>query len=365
VLRVSLVGLIAGGKSGIPRYAAALTDALDRIAPEFPELALSLLTTPAGRERTAPRTIELQLVGGRIGSATGGPRRIVAEQLAARGAAGDLLHFFDLTGPLLAPGRPFTATLHDAGIRHRFETLRVAHKQILGPLAIRRARAIVAVSGFARDEAVRYLGAQPERIHVIHSGPGLVNRDGPAAGQLAGHPDHYLLYVGNLAAHKNLPMLVRAYGAAGIESPLILVGSWGARGDEVRAAIEASPARRRIELRTGVSDAELDGLYRGAQALLLPSLYEGFGFTALEAMARGCAVLASDIPALREVCGDGAWLLAPSEEAEWANAIRTVVADPGTREDLRRRGTALVGRYSWERTAREVCDFWLNARSQS
>jgi glycosyltransferase involved in cell wall biosynthesis len=369
VTRATLVGLIAGGQSGVPRYAAALTDALDRVAPEFPELALRLLTTPAGLERAAPASLEVELVRGRLQGATAGPRRIVAEQLAARRATGDLLHFFDLTGPLLAPRRRFVATVHDAAIRHAFQRLRVAHKQVLQPLAIRRARAIVAVSAFARDEAVRHFGAEPGRIEVIHSGPGLIGTGVVAAGSLAGPSSSalsrpsgdYVLYVGNLAAHKNLTFLIRAFGRAATSARLVLVGSWGDRVTEVQDAIAASPASDRIELRSGVGDAELDALYAGARALLLPSLYEGFGFTALEAMSRGCPVVASDIPALREVCGPGAWLRPPDDEAAWSGAIEQLVADDAARDELRRRGAAQVATFSWERTAREVCALLLRA----
>jgi glycosyltransferase involved in cell wall biosynthesis len=341
----------------VPRYAAALTTALDRVATEFADLTLCLLTTPAGARATAPNTIEVELVGGPFSDATGGPRRIVAEQLAARGTRADLLHFFDLTGPLLTPRRPFVTTVHDAAIRHGFERARVAHKRLLGPWAIRRAEAIVAVSAFAKDEAVRLLGADPSRIHVIHSGPGLVFSDGGVAGA---DPAPYILYVGNLAAHKNLPFLVEAFTHADVDARLLLVGTRGERFEEVRRAVESSPARGRIEIRRGISDGELDRLYRDASVLALPSRYEGFGFTALEAMARGCPVLAGDIPALREVCGDGAWLLPVDDGAAWAAAMRRVLADGSLRLELRRRGDITVRRYSWEETARSVCRLFLS-----
>lgn len=379
MLRVSLVGLIAGGGSGIPRYAAALTTALDGVAHDYPQLSLQLLTTPAGAERTALRSIELELVSGRWARASEGPRRILAEQLAARASRAGLLHFFDLSLPLLAPRRPFVATLHDAAIRHEFQGLRVAHKQVLQPLSIRHARAIVSVSAFARDEAVDHFGADAGRIHVVHSGPGFAPARFPSNGRVGADaceragaeaparvrgdspvPEGpYLLYVGNFIAHKNLPFLIRAFAAADVAARLLIIGSWGGGLEPVRDAIAASPAADRIELRSGTSDADLDQLYRGARALLLPSLYEGFGFTTLEAMARECAVLASDIPALREVCGDGAWLLPPSDTAAWAQAIRTVLGGPTRIEELRRAGAKAVAGYSWERTARGVCDVLL------
>ncbi len=356
MLRVCLVGLAAGGASGVARYAAALTRSLDRVADEFPDLSFGLLTTAQGARQARVRSIEVELVGGPFARASAGPGRILTEQVLARSAAGDLLHYFDLTGPLLAPRRRFVTTVHDASVRHGFEGLRVLHQRLLQPWAVRHATAAVAVSAFAKEEAVRVFGADADRIHVIHSGPGLVTGDdGPAAA----HDTPYLLYVGNVSAHKNLPFLVRAFEAAGVDGRLLLVGRWGHRFEEVRRAVDASPARGRIEIRRDVSDRDVDRLYRGASVLVIPSRYEGFGFTALEAMARGCPVLASDIPALREVSGDGAWLLPVDDQAAWAGAIQRALADPGLREDLRSRGRETVRRYSWDETARRVCELFL------
>ena len=101
-------------------------------------------------------------------------------------------------------------------------------------------------------------------------------------------------------------------------------------------------------------DGELDRLYRGATALLLPSRYEGFGFTPLEAMARGCPVLASDIPRLREISGAGALLLPLDDEAAWADGDRARVAIDGRRprDDSAAAERRPVARYSWPATAR-------------
>ena len=338
----------------MPRYAAALAQGLDRVADELPDLELALLTTPQGLERIRPRRLDVLVPRGFLARPSAGPGRIVAEQLLARRARADLLHFFDLTGPALAPRRPFTTTIHDAALRHRFDGARRAHKELLQPWAVRRARAAVAVSAFAKDEAVRHFGASPERVHVVRSGPGLLPLSG-SNGSSPGDGDPFLLYVGDLAEHKNLPFLVRAFGRAEVDVRLLLVGRRGERFESVREAVEASPARERIEIRRSTSDEEVDALYRDARALVLPSRYEGFGFTPLEAMARGCPVLASDIPALREVSGDGALLLPLGDEGAWAGAIRRVLADEGLRSDLRRRGGETVARYSWDEAARGVC----------
>jgi glycosyltransferase involved in cell wall biosynthesis len=319
---------------------------------------MSLLTTARGASIVRASNIPVQLAGWPFADANAGFARIAGEQLSCRARPADLLHFFDLTGPALAPRRPFVTTIHDAAVQHRFERGRVAHKRLLQPWAVRNAVRAVAVSGFARDEAVRHFGADPDRVEVIHSGPGL----GAGGAEATPQAGRYLLYVGNLSAHKNLPLLVEAFGRAGADDlRLVLVGGRGERYDEVERAVADSGAAARIEIRRDVGDAELNGLYQGAIALLLPSLYEGFGFTSLEAMARGCPVLASDIPALREVSGEGAMLVPPEDGDAWTRAIDRIVADEGLREDLRRRGGEQVKRYSWDETARRVCGLFLDA----
>ena len=361
-LDVSLVGLVAGGESGVPRYAACLASALDRAAPAFPGLAMRMLTTPRGARRTGMRNIPIDLVGWPFAESNAGFGRIVGEQIASRTATGGLLHFFDLSGPVLAPRRRFVTTIHDAAAGQGFERARVAHKLALQPWAARRATRAVAVSEFARDEAVHHFGADRERIAVIHSGPGLVAGPGPAAPHDIEPNGPYLLYVGNLSAHKNLALLVAAFDRADVTGTrLLLVGGRGERFEEVEAAIDGARRGTDIEIRRDVGDGELDALYRGARALLLPSLYEGFGFTALEAMGRDCPVIASDIPALREISGEGAMLMPPEDVGAWAEAIRGVVGDDSAREELQRRGRAQVERYSWDATARSVCELFLEA----
>jgi glycosyltransferase involved in cell wall biosynthesis len=351
-LSVSLFGLVAGGGSGVARYTAALARGLDRVHGEFPELRLTFLTNPAGAERTPLEGIETQVVGFGGRRATRGPLRLAVEHMLARRARADLLHFFDTTGPVLAPSRPFVTTAHDATIAYGYNPVRGGYKKRLYPWALKRARAVVSVSAFARDEVVRHFGADPARIRVIHSGPGLADSDGAVTDPAGGSP--YLLYVGNLAANKNLPFLVRAFGASSAPGRLVLAGRPGEGYDALETELARSTRRADIDLRTDASDPEIEGLYRGATALVLPSLYEGFGFTPLEAMSRGCPVVASDIPAVREVSGEGA-LLVPLEEPAWADALDRVAGDERLRSELRDRGHSTVARYSWDETARGVC----------
>jgi glycosyltransferase involved in cell wall biosynthesis len=346
---VGLIGLIAGGTSGVPRYAASLLRALDQVSRDYDDLRLRLVTTSAGAEVVEPETLDVRIVGDRLGSPRAGGRRVVSEQIAAVTERQDLLHYFDLTGPVLAPWRRFVSTVHDASQPR-------AYKRIVQPWAVKHAAALVAVSGHARDEAVRAFGADASRISVIHSGPGLeaaaTSRSGTEQGE------GYLLYVGDLTEHKNLPFLVDVFAAADAPERLVLAGRPGSGYAALLEHIDASPARERITVTVGASDEEIDGLYRGAVATVLPSLREGFGFTPLEAIARDCPVLASDLPVLREVLDDGALLLPVGEREAWVDAVRRVTSDPALRTGLNARGRAVAARYSWERTARAVCELF-------
>jgi glycosyltransferase involved in cell wall biosynthesis len=357
---VALVGLLAAGSSGVSRYAIALTRALGEVAPEYPALDLRLLTTAAGAERLGPMQLDVRATPLRNGLIRGGPGRILLEQLRAATSRSDLLHFFDVSGPVLAPRKPFVATIHDAGVMHGFGTAREAYKRRLYPWALSRARATVAVSGFARDEAVRHFDGDAGKIAVVHSGPGFAptagttNHEATRDFGLTGGGYH--LYVGNLNANKNLPFLVRAFDRAGLSRPLVLVGRRGEGFGELEAAVQRASAP--VTMIFDAADAEIDRLYREATALLLPSSYEGFGFTPLEAMSRGCPVLASDIPALREVAGAGALLLPLDDEEAWAAAIRSIDSDRELQQSLRQRGADCVSRYSWADTARRVCELF-------
>jgi glycosyltransferase involved in cell wall biosynthesis len=361
-IRVSLVGLIAGGYSGIPRYAAALARAVDEVSPEFPGLQLELLTTPEGAAATGARSIRVHEIRCHGRRANAGPGRIALEQAYAATARADLLHFFDTSGPVLAPWRPFVTTVHDLSVMQGLRPRKHGYKRLLWPWAVRRARAVVAISAFAGEEAVRILGADPGLLRVIHSGPGL-SADGGSVSSSAAAGSPFFLYVGQLAASKNLPFLIEAFDAAKLapDVRLTLVGRPGDGYEQTRATIERSPKRDRIDILQGIDDGELEGLYRSAVALAHPAVYEGFGFTPLEAMARGCPVVASDIPALRETAGDGA-LLVPLDRARWAEALEQVAGDDALRASLRSKGESRVARYSWQETARGLCRVFTGDR---
>jgi glycosyltransferase involved in cell wall biosynthesis len=355
-MRVCLVGLIAGGHSGVPRYAVKLIEGFDAVAADYPDLSLELLTTPEGAEETATRAFATVTTRSRGRFANAGPGRLLLEQMRARRVDADLLHFFDTTGPVLSPRSRFVTTVHDTSAYRGYRRSKNFYKHRLYPWALRRAAAAIAVSQSAKDDVGRVVPVDASKIHVVHSGPGLSLRR--AAAPPAVERDRTLLYVGNIGTNKNLPILIRAFDELDpdLGGRLVIAGRPGDGFDDVTAAIAGGRAHDRIELQTSASDDDIERLYATAAALFLPSTYEGFGFTPLEAMARGCPVVESDIPSLREISGDGALLVRPDDQAGWRDAMRRVLTDRALTTDLQARGSQTVARYSWEATARGVLE---------
>ena len=168
----------------------------------------------------------------------------------------------------------------------------------------------------------------------------------------AGAPPRYVIYPANLWPHKNHGRLLDAFARlADREVALVLTGqTYGRLGTLMRRAAELRVAERVRHL--GHVPAEtLPALYRGAQGMVFPSLYEGFGSPPLEAMACGCPVASSPAASLREVCGDAALTLDPTDPDAMASAIDRLLSDDSLRRRLRAAGLAHAPRWTWARAA--------------
>jgi glycosyltransferase involved in cell wall biosynthesis len=177
----------------------------------------------------------------------------------------------------------------------------------------------------------------------------------------------YVLWVGTFEPRKNVPVVIDAFAQAveaGVPHRLVLVGppGWLGADEHVRSASEQI-ASRIVLAGPMPADAELAALYRGALCVLYPSLYEGFGLPVLEAMAQGTAVVCSDVPALREVAGDGARFVAPDDVEAWRDAILLLLRDDRDREALGERGRARASTFTWERSVRHLDVYRSVARS--
>ena len=266
-------------------------------------------------------------------------------------------------GPLVAPC-PVVLTIHDLffiGYAGRRRPLYDATMTRVARLYARRASAIVADSEHSKRAIVARLGIAPAKVTVIPVALGAEFRPEPLTDAVKlryGIASPYILYVGNFMPHKNLPRLLSAYaalpGTLRAGHALVLAG-----GDRVgRPTLEAMAARLGVADRVLfpglVHDPDLPALYAGAAVFVLPSLEEGFGLPALEAMACGAPVVASNRGALPEVVGDAALIVDPDAEAEIAHALARVLSDAPLARDLGSRGRARAPLFAPERTAERV-----------
>jgi glycosyltransferase involved in cell wall biosynthesis len=163
--------------------------------------------------------------------------------------------------------------------------------------------------------------------------------------------------VGTIEPRKNVPGLLTAFSslvASGMPDTLVLAGKAGWGRWEGERSLARDEMARRLVLTGYVTEAQKIALYRGARALVYPSLMEGFGLQVLEAMACGCPVITTTRSAPQEVGGDAVDLVEPGDPEALEKAIRRLVDDPRWGDELRRRGLQRVRSFGWDRTARET-----------
>ncbi|MFY8148270.1 MAG: glycosyltransferase family 4 protein [Prochlorococcaceae cyanobacterium] len=224
-----------------------------------------------------------------------------------------------------------------------------------------KASRIAAISHFSREEAVA-AGGDPGRIRAIP-----IRMARSRKGELMDHPplnlekNRFFLYPANLWRHKNHELLLSAFAMArhqGLSHSLTLVctGDGVNRLGELRQLAERLGLGQSVLLPGFLSDADLEGLYQHALAVVFPSLYEGFGMPVLEAMARGLPVACSSTTALGEVAGDAALCFHPGHPQQIADALRRLADDPGLCQKLILRGQRQAEDYA--RTDVMVEQYW-------
>ncbi len=232
----------------------------------------------------------------------------------------------------------------------------------------RRAHRIFSVSKSTRDDLVFRYGIDPDRIEVVLSGvdPRFHAYDRNDAKMLAVKekydlPYSFILYLGAFEPRKNIVAIVRAYNALRrarhpelAKTALVLAGVSGWKGREATWEIEHSPFRGNILLPGFVEDSDKAALYNLAGAFVYPSVYEGFGFPALEALACGTPVIASNSSSLPEVIGNAGVLIDPHRPDELFRALESVLLDRKLRTGLRERGLARAKTFTWDASAKKV-----------
>jgi glycosyltransferase involved in cell wall biosynthesis len=261
--------------------------------------------------------------------------------------------------PLVHP-RATVVTIHDLGYRYEPEAHPRTQRWMLELTTrwnARVARRIIAVSSQTRADLIEQYRVPPERIEVVHSG---LNHERFAA---PGSPDilrqlgvqqPYLLFLSTVQPRKNVVRLIEAFEALGSRNlSLVVAGRSGWLAGPIETRIAASPNRDRIIRLGHVPDDVIPALYNGAEAFVLPSLYEGFGMGVLEAMACGCPVVTSNRSSLPEVAGKAAILVDPHDVASLRDGLQRVL-QPSQRAALSAAGRRRAAEFTWERTARQT-----------
>jgi glycosyltransferase involved in cell wall biosynthesis len=274
---------------------------------------------------------------------------------------------FHATEHLLLPlrGVPTVLTVHDLIFRllpGQHKPLNRWYLNLSMPLFCRRAAHIIAISEQTRRDVVSAYGVPADKISVIYEAADPRFRpqspEAIAAARARYHlPERYLLSVGTIEPRKNLARLLAAFErlhAEGLTDVLVLAGKRGWLTGEFDAALERSPSKQAVVFPGFVADADLPAVYAGAQVLVMPSLYEGFGLPVLEGMACGVPVACSNCSSLPEIAGQAALFFEPTDADDISDALRRLLRDPELQDALRGAGLRQAGRFSWERTAQET-----------
>lgn len=274
--------------------------------------------------------------------------------------------------PLIRPV-PTVVTIHDLGYRYFPEAHPLGQRLYLDwstRFSARAAARVIADSRATAHDLTRFYNLPAHKITVVYPGRDeTLRRVDPAPVRAKyGLPENYLLHIGTLQPRKNLERLIEAVrryhaqrsvsGNPSLIPPLVLAGRAGWLSEPIVAKAQANAVR----ILDYVPDEDLAGLYSGATAFVFPSLYEGFGFPVLEAMACGVPVICSNTSSLPEVASDpstgsgqsAALLIDPLDTGAITTALERVLTDADLRATLIGRGYEQIKKFSWARAARET-----------
>ena len=258
--------------------------------------------------------------------------------------------------PMLSAGIRTVLTMHDLVWKEYGDTMRFPGRQVedfMTPRALARADVIAVVSEFTRGQLQKYF---PQWAHKVTLVPGASMLAGAGDGEPAPAADSgYFLFVGTLEPRKNLPRLLRAYGRYVSENSsarqLRIAGGAGWGKQDIGALVRELGLSSRVQLVGKVDSDHLRELYRGAHALLMPSLYEGFGLPVVEALSLGVPAIVSRNSAMEEVGGAACLLVDPLSEADICRAMTRLGGDGALRAELAGLAPAEAQRYSWDDSA--------------
>ena len=294
------------------------------------------------------------------------------------GKDSDVTFFFNYYIPPGVKGKKVTI-FHDMTYKVYPETVRTRTRMMLNANmlnACKRADKIIAVSEFTKQEIMKYLPVEADRIVVMPNGvkldkfrPDYTEEEVAAARERNHLPEKYLLYLGTLEPRKNIERLIDAYGLLRKEQEdvpkLVLAGRKGWLYDTIFEKVKTLGLEQDVIFTGYVSNADAPLLMKGAVAFVFPSIYEGFGMPPLEAMACGTPVLTSNVSSLPEVVGDCGVLVDPYSVDEIKEGLKRLVNDDKLRADLSERGIRRAQTFTWERSAEIVCKVFRELQEET
>ena len=283
-----------------------------------------------------------------------------------RQAYADVLFAPAYSGPVLSPV-PMVLLIHDMSFAAHpewFTWREGTRRRVTTRLAARTATRIITVSEFSKREIGTHLGVEASKITVAYPGVTPFTRGTNLTGS-----SHRctVLFVGSIFNRRHVPELIEGFRRLAHARPEMRLDIVGDNRTTPRvnfdALVEATGVADRIHLRSYVSDDQLRGRYAEAAAFVYLSEYEGFALTPLEALASGVPVVLLDTPVAREVYGDAAIYIAHPDPALIADAIHTVLFEPGRRDLILQAAMDILHRYSWTTFAAQVLNVLLDAGS--
>ena len=354
-------GMIQGGRSGVGRYVMALSEALIR---EQPSVDLTIAGLDADRGLFPwlhdERWVSIPA------SMTGGAANLAWHQTSLnrwlKHLRIDLVHIPSYRRIMWHCAVPQVVTIHDCApfvLREKYDRIRGFFGRVVVPLMARRVQRIIAVSETTAKDVARFMHVPPEQITLVPNGIDHRMFSPPDAAEIAGFrrrkqlTQPFFLYVARLEhPAKNHVRLIRAFemlAHSGVfAGHLVLPGAPWHGSDVVHQAVAASAFRERIRLEGFVDNADLPLWYAAAEALVFPSLMEGFGLPLLEAQACGTRVACADATSLPEVAGPAGILFNGLDVAAMSAAMaRLATMDADERRRLEGQGMAWAARFTW------------------
>lgn len=276
---------------------------------------------------------------------------------------GDLDVFFspNLNFTAISSKTKFILTVHDLSYEFfpEFSTAKQYwwHKAINPRKQCRRADLIFTPSKNTKRDIVDYYKIPQEKIIVIYPG---VNKDnaGKSKADIVNKydlPKKFILFLGTIEPRKNIIGLIEAFENTTGDCSLVIAGAPGWKNDQIYARVKNSKFSGKIKFIGFIDPLDKTALYSAAEIFIYPSLYEGFGFPVLEAMAAGAPVITSNRSSLPEIAGTGAYLIDPTRPEQMTCAINELLGKPALREWQKQKGLEQAALFAWEKAARE----WL------